>query len=117
MTELLAFLGKIWHAVLTPEGAGAAGSILSLNWAPGVSKLAKLANVAGGFAFAVYVVPYIVEVMEVKSEKAPYALAFIGGMVGMNLLAKGWVFVQGIEFREIVNIILRRQDTPPKEKQ
>lgn len=107
MSELLA---KLWSALVTPEGAGAIGSVISLRWAPGDSWLVKLTSIGGGFAFAVFVVPLVIEIMEVKSAKAPLALAFIGGLVGMNLLAKGWVFAQSIDFREVLNVILRRRE-------
>lgn len=110
------FVNWLWKAIVTPEGAGAVGSIVSLRWAPGDSWLIKLSSVAGGMAFAIFIVPWLIEYMEVKSAKAPLAMAFIGGLVGMNLLAKTWAYVQSVDFRELLNVILRRQE-PPKEKQ
>lgn len=107
MSELLA---KLWHLLVTPEGAGAIGSIVSLRWAPGDSILVRLTSVAGGMAFAIFVVPFLVEYMEIKSARAPLAFAFIGGLIGMNILSKAWLFAQSIDFRELLSIALRRKD-------
>lgn len=106
------FLNWLWKAIVTPEGAGAVGSIVSLRWAPGDSWLIKLTSVAGGMAFAIFVVPFVVEYLEIKSARAPLALAFIGGLVGMNLLHKSWLFAQSVDLREILNVILRRKEGP-----
>lgn len=111
------WLNKLWAILVTPEGAGAVGSVISLRWAPGDSWLVKLTSIAGGMAFAIFIVPWLIEYMEIKSTRAPLALAFIGGLVGMNLLAKTWDYAQTVDFRELLNVILRRQDVPPKEKQ
>lgn len=104
------WLNKAWGLLVTPEGAGAVGSLISLRWAPGESMIGKITSIAGGFAFAIYLVPLLTEYMEIKSARAPLALAFIGGLVGMNLLAKGWIFAQSIDFHELLNVLLRRKE-------
>lgn len=77
-----------WDDLTKPETAGTLGAILGALNAPGKSIREQAYNLFAGIGCAVYIAPYIAEAFNVGSPHAKMALAFVCGLVGMNVVAK-----------------------------
>ena len=71
-----------------PEVPGVAGALLSARDAPGATWGGRFFSVACGLCLAFFLLPYILEMASVKSVAGHTAWGFLGGFLGMNLLAK-----------------------------
>lgn len=106
----MSLIDDIYKAATTPEAAGVLGSLISLRWTPGDTWFLRLTGFAGGIGFAMFIAPLLIEYMEIKSQKGPLAFAFIGGLIGMNLLVKTVEFIRDIDSQSLMSIVFKRRD-------
>lgn len=71
-----------------PEAAGTLGAILGALNAPGANLREQVYNLLAGIGAAVYLAPYVAEKFALVSPHGKMALAFLAGLVGMNIVAK-----------------------------
>lgn len=71
-----------------PEAAGTLGAILGALNAPGSSLREQAYNLLAGIGSAIYLAPYIAEQFSVSAHSGRMALAFLAGLIGMNVVAK-----------------------------
>lgn len=100
--------------ILRPETAGVAGAVLGLFNAPGATARERLFNLGAGVAAAIFLGPWITDVVGVHSKNSSMALAFIVGLVGMNLVAKFIEQAKSMTLSDFVGM-LKRTPSPPKE--
>lgn len=101
-------LEDLWKVIITPEGAGGVGAAISLRWVPGKTWLSRISAFGAGLAFALFVVPFLVDYLEIKSIKGIVAFAFVGGLTGMNVLAKVWEFARDVELQKLLSFFPKR---------
>lgn len=85
-----------------PLTAGVAGALVGLRFAPGMSWLERITNVASGAACAGFVAPAAGELFNLSSISMQGALAFAIGMFGMSLAAS---IMQGVRELKLADII------------
>jgi hypothetical protein len=71
-----------------PEAAGTLGAILGALNAPGSTLRERAWNLLAGLGAAVYLAPYAAEKFSLASMPGRMALAFLAGLLGMNIVAK-----------------------------
>ncbi len=96
--------GDDWNSfVQHPAVPASAGSLLSLRWAPGDSWKEKALSFGCGMGVACWVIPLLIEYFHLESKWAPGACYFVGGLVGMNLIAKFMQFMKETDWLGIVD--------------
>ena len=73
----------------SPFGAGVAGSLVALRFAPGASWGERALNVLAGSITAAYVSPALAEWLRITSPGLQSGLAFLLGLFGLSLAAAG----------------------------
>ena len=82
-------LTEWWDAhFLRPEVTGMIGSLLGVLNTPGTGWRERLFNFGAGLGAAWFLAPAIEDYFNLQSTNARMAVAFVVGLVGMNLLAK-----------------------------
>lgn len=84
-----------------PLAAGVLGALVGLRFAPGISWVERLANVATGTVFAGYVAPAAGEVFSLTSVPMLSGLSFAVGMFGMSLAAAVLQGVRDVKWGEV----------------
>jgi hypothetical protein len=74
--------------VMRPETTGLIGSALGVVNAPGAGWRERLFNFGSGLGAAWFLAPAIEDYFELSSRNQRMAVAFVIGLVGMNLVAK-----------------------------
>src|SRR5687767_12441414 len=71
--------------------AGFAGSVLSLVFASGLTRMQMFGAVAAGFFSAFYATPLVVHYFDLSKEPADlsYGIAFVLGLLAMNIIPAG----------------------------
>lgn len=85
-----------------PLAAGALGALVGLRYAPGLSWLERVGNVATGAVFAGFVAPAVGEVFRLSTVSMQSALAFAIGMFGMSAAAAVIQGLRDIKLGEIM---------------
>lgn len=85
-----------------PLAAGVLGALVGLRFAPGISWLERVANVATGTVFAGYVAPAAGELFRLSTVSMQSALAFAIGMFGMSAAAAIMQGLRDIKLGEIM---------------
>lgn len=80
-------------AFLKPFAVGAAGGLVSLRYAPGLSRKERAFNLLCGTLLAGFLTDAIIELFGLRSPAMWGAIAFLVGVFGMNVLAavNGWL--------------------------
>ena len=77
----------VLDALNRPETAGVGGALVSLQWAPGSTWIARLAFVGSGAALTIWLLPALIEFYGVQSLRYSVALGFFCGAGGPFVLA------------------------------
>lgn len=85
-----------------PESAGMLGTILGWLGAPGESWRVRAFNFAAGVGSALYAAPLVVKLSDIKATEGKLFLAFVFGMLGMNLVAKTIEYAKDASFFTIL---------------
>ncbi len=85
-----------------PLAAGVLGALVGLRFAPGVTWLERVSNVATGTVFAGYVAPAAGEIFRLSTVSMQSALAFAIGMFGMSAAAAVMQGLRDIKLGEIM---------------
>ena len=88
--------------VAHPLFAGISGALIGLRFAPGLSWLERVTNVAAGSVSAAYVAPAAGEVFRLTSPSMMGFLSFFIGMFGMSIAA---AVMQGVRDTKVGDII------------
>jgi hypothetical protein len=83
-------------------GAGLLGAVAGLKFSPGDTLVERLLNIASGAACAVYLAPFLAEVLDMTTPAKQSGLAFLLGMFGMNIVA---ALMQGIKDLRVGEIL------------
>lgn len=78
----------------SPLAAGTIGSIVSLRFSPGASKIERALNIAAGAALAGFASPAAAEYFALKTPAMQSAVAFAVGLFGMNLVATIFAWIK-----------------------
>lgn len=81
-------MGFFDEHVLRPETTGLLGSILGAINAPGATWRERLFNFGSGLGAAWFLAPAVEDYFELASRNQRMAVAFVIGLVGMNLVSK-----------------------------
>lgn len=104
------WLDNLRAFIQAPEVPGVAGAIMSLRWLPiGSTWKNKFSSFAFGVCVAVFLVPYIIEALGVKSQAATGFFGFLGGLFGMLLLSRAWDHLATTSFGELLASIFTRK--------
>jgi len=95
--------------VTNPLFPGVIGAAVGLRFAPGVSWLERVTNVASGASCAGFVAPAAGEVFHLSSVSMMGFLAFIIGMFGMSIAAAVMQGLREIRAGEIITDWLSRR--------
>lgn len=91
------------HKIITnPLMAGLAGAIVGLKFAPGISWIERVTNIAAGASCSAFVAPASAEMLRLSSVSMTGFLAFIVGMFGMSIAA---ALLQGLRDMKVGEII------------
>lgn len=91
------------HKIIThPLMAGLAGAVIGLKFAPGISWIERVTNVATGASFSAFLAPGAVEMLRLSSASMTGFLAFIIGMFGMSIAAAVFQGLRDMKVGEIV---------------
>lgn len=91
------------HKIIThPLMAGLAGAVVGLRFAPGLSWLERVTNVAAGAACSAFVAPASAEMLRLSSASMTGFLAFVIGMFGMSIAAALFQGLRDMKVGEIV---------------
>lgn len=101
--------------ILRPETAGITGALLGLFNAPGTTLRERAFNLLAGLAAAIFLGPWITDIIGVHSKNSSMALAFTVGLVGMNLVAKLLDQAKTMTLADFVGMLKRTPAPPPKE--
>ena len=82
--------------------AGAAGSIVALRFAPGLTKLERAGNVLAGALCAAYLTPLATDWLHIESPGMVGGMAFLVGMFGQSMAA---ACVQAMRDMRLADII------------
>lgn len=74
--------------LLRPEATGLIGSLLGVLNTPGTGWRERVFNFGAGAGAAWFIAPAVEDYFSLTSNNARMAVAFVVGLVGMNLLAK-----------------------------
>lgn len=85
-----------------PLAAGVLGALVGLRFAPGITWLERVSNVATGTVFAGYVAPAAGEIFRLSTVSMQSALAFAIGMFGMSAAAAVMQGLRDIKLGEIM---------------
>lgn len=98
-----------------PESAGVAGALLGLFNAPGETWRLRTFNLGSGVAASWFLAPWVCEVVGITSENGRLALAFLVGLIGMNLVAKIINHVNVSSLADLIDLLRGRSQQPPKD--
>lgn len=87
--------------VMRPESAGFFGAVLGLFNAPGSTWRERTFNLFAGIGAAWFVAPWATELFSVETRNGKMCLAFLVGVVGMNLVAKVIDQVKQMKLQEL----------------
>lgn len=91
------------HRIVShPLTAGIGGALAGLRFAPGVSWIERIFNVASGAACAGWLAPAAVGLYDLASTSAESAIAFLIGMFGMSIAAAVVEAVRAVKLADIV---------------
>lgn len=93
--------------VLRPETAGTVGAIAALFRAPGDNLRERAFNLTVGLGVAWFVAPGICEYFGMASKNGRMAVAFVVGLVGMNLAVKAMEYVKDTPFGSMLGLVRR----------
>ena len=102
---------RLSEYVQSPAVAGAVGSLISLRWMPGTSWASKFVSLLVGCSVAIFLAPYLVEVVGVTSKSGAAAFAFLSGFLGLMAMGKGWDWISTTTFGELVSSIFTKRPT------
>lgn len=98
------------HRVFThPITAGVGGALVGLRFAPGLSWIERVLNVAAGAACAGWLAPATAEIFELRSVSAEAALSFAIGMFGMSIAAAAIDAVRATSWADIITSWIKRR--------
>ena len=86
-----------------PLAAGLAGALIGLRFAPGISWLERVKNVAAGAVCSGFVAPAAGEMLRLSSPSMLGFLAFIIGMFGMSLASAVMMGLREVKVGEIIS--------------
>jgi hypothetical protein len=89
--------------VLRPEVAGLVGGVLGLFNTPGDSLREKAFNLGAGVSAAWFLAPALEDYLEVSTKNGQMAIAFVVGLIGMNLLAKAIAYARKTGLFDLLN--------------
>ena len=98
-----------------PESAGVAGALLGLFNAPGDTWRQRTFNLGSGIAASWFLAPWVCEVIGITSDNGRLALAFLVGLIGMNLVAKIINHVSVSSLADLLDLLRGRPQQPPKD--
>lgn len=101
-------------SILRPEVAGFAGAMVGLFNAPGRSARERAFNLLAGLSVAWFIAPWVSEYFSINTKNGQMAVAFIVGLVGMNLVAKGIDYIRLTKLSDLPGL---RQVMPPSNDQ
>lgn len=101
--------------ILRPEVAGLSGAVVGVLNAPGRSWRERIFNLIAGISVAWFVAPWFSELVAYKAKNGQMAVAFVVGLVGMNLVAKTVDYVRAVKLSELP--LLRRIVPPSDDKE
>ncbi len=102
------------NTVLQPEVAGFAGAMVGLFNAPGRTTRERAFNLMAGLSVAWFVSPWVSDYFTIGTKNGQMAVAFIVGLMGMNLVAKGIDYVRVTRLSDLPGL---RQVMPPSNDQ
>lgn len=95
-----------------PETAGVFGTVLGWLGAPGEGWRVRLFNFGAGVGSALYFAPLVVKLSDIKATEGKLFLAFVFGMLGMNLVAKTIEYAKEATFFTILARFLPTKKGP-----
>lgn len=102
------------NTILRPEVAGAAGALVGLFNAPGKTWRERTFNALAGLSTAWFIAPWLSEYFPITTKNGQTALAFVVGLVGMNLVSKGIDYIKHTRFSDLP--VLGRALPPTNDK-
>lgn len=97
------------ESVLRPEVAGLVGGVLGLFNTPGEGIRERAFNLGAGIGAAWFLAPALEDYLDVSSKNGQMAVAFVVGLVGMNLLAK---IVSHVRRSSLFNLLRAPAESP-----
>lgn len=97
--------------IMRPEVTGLIGSMLGVLNTPGAGWRQRVFNFGAGLGAAWFLAPAIEDYFNLNSTNARMAVAFVVGLVGMNLLAKVIDYVKNTPLAGLFKL-----KTPAREK-
>ena len=101
--------------LIRPEVSGAAGATLGLLNAPGTTLRERVFNFMAGVCCAAFLAPVIDQYYNITSKSQTTAIAFVVGLLGMNLVAKAIDYLRQTSVSDLINMFRRAPTNPPKE--
>lgn len=89
--------------ITSPFLPGIFGAWAGLKFAPGISRIEKVTNIAAGMACAGFVAPAAGEVFKLSSVAMMSGLAFVIGMFGMSIAAAVMQGLRDLRVGEIIS--------------
>lgn len=99
--------------LLRPEITGLVGSVLGVLNTPGSGWRERLFNFGAGLGAAWFLAPAIEDYFNLTSNNARMAVAFVVGLVGMNLLAKIIDYIKNTPLASIIKFKLPQRSKRP----
>lgn len=100
--------------VVRPEFSGPAGALLGLLNAPGKTMRERAFNLGAGLSVAVFLSPVVDSYFNVTTRNQQTAVAFVIGLLGMNLVAKAIDYVRQTSVSDILSTFRRTPPLPPE---
>lgn len=89
-------------AFLKPFAVGAAGGLVSLRYAPGLSRKERAFNLLCGALLAGFLTDAIFELFSLRSQAMWGAIAFLVGVFGMNVLATANTWLRELKLSDVL---------------
>lgn len=89
-------------ALLKPFALGAAGSLVSLRFAPGLTRRERAFNLLCGALMAGFLTDAVVELLGLRSPALWGATAFLVGVFGMNVLATTNAWLRELKLSDVL---------------
>lgn len=91
-------------SVLRPEVAGPVGALVGLFHTPGKSLRERAFNMVAGLGAAWFLAPWLTSYLSIDAKNGQMAVAFMVGLVGMNLLSKSIEYVKTTSLKRLFNL-------------
>ena len=101
--------------VIRPEVSGIAGAFLGLLNTPGATLRERVFNFLAGVSCAAFLAPSLDQYYNITSKSQTTAIAFVVGLLGMNLVAKAIDYLRQTSVSDLISMFRRAPTNPPKE--